>query len=518
MVKLKQPLTGKWRISQRFGENPAFYRQFGLAGHEGADYACPVGTPVLACHAGRCDPRWGPTYGNYVRVYGDGMMTLYAHLLRTAIDANQEVAAGEALGLSGNSGRTTGPHLHLGLKVDGLDNARFKGWIDPGLWLEQEEDMGQKTSVHIERVQDWMPGTLAEWRPDWVKIVNPGVGCTDPFPEVANKNVRIHTDDWDNAYVERGEEGGRAYVQRLLPDWNSWPWATAKEVTNERECNSNPGIANLVNFSIGAMREASAHGHQVIILNWPEGNPHDNNTHDPSVAEWKVKQYIPAVLEAIRLGHIIGLHAYWRPEIGTAGPLDPHHALGRIEQDVAWWIEEGVPLDGLRVQVTEWGVDGGVGGHTKEEGWISMVAHGLLHFDEYMAQIAEGERRARQVAWLQALYIFDVGCWPRWRNYNHDRATIHSIIAALQAISQPPQPEPMPSDKLTVMELQNARRMWESFPMSKKHALELGWDHIDETRVFPGFVVYALRNPANGSIHVFKREIHTWQIVDEKTL
>ena len=50
-MRLLHPIPGA-RISQRFGENPAMYTQYNLAGHEGVDFAAPVGTPVRAAHDG----------------------------------------------------------------------------------------------------------------------------------------------------------------------------------------------------------------------------------------------------------------------------------------------------------------------------------------------------------------------------------------------------------------------------------------------------------------------------------
>ena len=70
MIRLAWPLPPEFsRITQRFSDNASFYREFGLAGHEGLDIACDVNTHVLAAHSGWTDPRWGPVHSDQVKVY-----------------------------------------------------------------------------------------------------------------------------------------------------------------------------------------------------------------------------------------------------------------------------------------------------------------------------------------------------------------------------------------------------------------------------------------------------------------
>jgi murein DD-endopeptidase MepM/ murein hydrolase activator NlpD len=97
------------RVSSHFG--PRRYRY-----HYGIDIALPTGNSVVSSFSGKVriinyDPRG---YGKYVVVRHDnGLETVYAHLSEITCDVNQQVAAGEQLGLSGNTGRSTGPHLHF---------------------------------------------------------------------------------------------------------------------------------------------------------------------------------------------------------------------------------------------------------------------------------------------------------------------------------------------------------------------------------------------------------------------
>jgi murein DD-endopeptidase MepM/ murein hydrolase activator NlpD len=91
--------------------------------HEGVDFAVPRGTPVYAASEGVVTgARRNGGYGNWVRLdHGDGMATAYGHLSRFAprIRPGARVARGELVGLSGNTCRSTGPHLHYEVIADG---------------------------------------------------------------------------------------------------------------------------------------------------------------------------------------------------------------------------------------------------------------------------------------------------------------------------------------------------------------------------------------------------------------
>jgi murein DD-endopeptidase MepM/ murein hydrolase activator NlpD len=63
---------------------------------------------------------WSPSYGNYVRLTFDGGYTaFYAHLHQKKVSARDTVTQGQVIAYSGNTGRSTGPHLHYGLFKDG---------------------------------------------------------------------------------------------------------------------------------------------------------------------------------------------------------------------------------------------------------------------------------------------------------------------------------------------------------------------------------------------------------------
>ncbi|MFI1168428.1 M23 family metallopeptidase [Streptomyces sp. NPDC020801] len=92
--------------------------------HSGQDFAVPVGTEVVAAHGGtvvKAGPNGGgdgPAYGNAIVIkHGNGTYSQYAHLSRIDVKVGQVVATGQHIALSGNTGNTTGPHLHFEIRT-----------------------------------------------------------------------------------------------------------------------------------------------------------------------------------------------------------------------------------------------------------------------------------------------------------------------------------------------------------------------------------------------------------------
>jgi hypothetical protein len=133
-IKLIAPVNGS--ITQLFGEDPEFYKRFGFPGHNGIDYAISSGSSVAAAAGGTVAmvAFENGGYGNYVKIsHVDGSKkyhTYYAHLASAAVSPGQKVKAGAVIGFSDNTGASTGPHLHFGLRIDG-ENPPFKGYVDP---------------------------------------------------------------------------------------------------------------------------------------------------------------------------------------------------------------------------------------------------------------------------------------------------------------------------------------------------------------------------------------------------
>lgn len=98
-------------------------------GHTGMDLAVPTGTPVRAALPGTVTVSQynAGGYGYYVMIdHGNGLSTLYGHNSRLLAQVGQTVEAGDIIALSGSTGRSTGPHLHFEVRVNGeRTNPRF---------------------------------------------------------------------------------------------------------------------------------------------------------------------------------------------------------------------------------------------------------------------------------------------------------------------------------------------------------------------------------------------------------
>lgn len=89
--------------------------------HKGIDYGIPVGTAVFATRGGRVTSAgWLGGYGYCVVIdHGDGITSRYGHLSKPLVSAGQYVKQGEKIALSGNTGNSTGPHLHFEMRSNG---------------------------------------------------------------------------------------------------------------------------------------------------------------------------------------------------------------------------------------------------------------------------------------------------------------------------------------------------------------------------------------------------------------
>jgi murein DD-endopeptidase MepM/ murein hydrolase activator NlpD len=112
------PLVEASFVTRTFGDTTA--APFG--GHVGVDIAIPAGSYVRSVRAGRVtEAGEDPQYGLYTRIsHRDDMSTLYAHNSWLFVAPGDSVDTGEVIALSGNSGRSTAPHLHIEVENQGL--------------------------------------------------------------------------------------------------------------------------------------------------------------------------------------------------------------------------------------------------------------------------------------------------------------------------------------------------------------------------------------------------------------
>lgn len=111
------PAPGYKRITSRFG-----WRSWSNSYHKGIDIGAPMGANIIASKAGTIvtSSYDANGYGNYVIIdHGGGYLSVYGHLKTRLVSVGQNVNSGQTIGYCGSTGRSTGPHLHFEIRVNG---------------------------------------------------------------------------------------------------------------------------------------------------------------------------------------------------------------------------------------------------------------------------------------------------------------------------------------------------------------------------------------------------------------
>jgi hypothetical protein len=155
LVSSGAPIRLRWPtdyrvITQGFGGNPELYVDRGLPGHEGVDIRAPLNSKVYACADGTVDlvQQNDAVHGTWMRIqHADGYSTVYAQLAKTSVGKGQRVQAGQVIGIAGDSGSSSGGHLHLGLAQAGATANQLTHYpndiIDPTPFLPFAEPAGR---------------------------------------------------------------------------------------------------------------------------------------------------------------------------------------------------------------------------------------------------------------------------------------------------------------------------------------------------------------------------------------
>lgn len=145
-MKLSYPLS-IIKITQHFGERPEVYKPYN--GHNGIDFRTMFPDsvngkrPVLAAVEGKISEvrdQGTKGYGKFVRIkHIDSSETVYGHLSAQLVQPEQMVLAGEEIGISGNTGFSSAPHLHFSYRPSNCDkNNGYGGYVDPLPFLEEK--------------------------------------------------------------------------------------------------------------------------------------------------------------------------------------------------------------------------------------------------------------------------------------------------------------------------------------------------------------------------------------------
>lgn len=115
-ISLIRPVSGT--ITSRFGAGSKIRR----SSHTGLDIATSTGTPIVAAASGTVTfSGYKGSYGNMIVItHGNGIQTYYGHCSKLYVSAGAKVSQGQMIGAVGSTGNSTGPHLHLEVRVNGV--------------------------------------------------------------------------------------------------------------------------------------------------------------------------------------------------------------------------------------------------------------------------------------------------------------------------------------------------------------------------------------------------------------
>jgi murein DD-endopeptidase MepM/ murein hydrolase activator NlpD len=164
------------RVTQGWAARPEYYSQFAvdgvaLKGHNGIDFGTTIGSIIVAVDAGRVvevadeSPKG---FGKYVKLVHRWGESLYAHLSEQHVQVGETVGKGEIIAKSGNSGNSSGPHLHYGMRVSPFNRRDgWGGYSDPAKYLSNTT---QPTSPQPQPTGDLLPlikAAAKEFGIDW---------------------------------------------------------------------------------------------------------------------------------------------------------------------------------------------------------------------------------------------------------------------------------------------------------------------------------------------------------------
>jgi hypothetical protein len=128
---------------------------FGVAAHDGIDFALPEGTPVIAADDGVIISAGPGLYGTTIVISHSWGKSYYGHLSDVIVKPDDRVTQGTVIGRSGSTGIATGPHLHFGIQPLSPNMANgYHGMVDPSLYLQSGESqaiLGAHTSARPQR-------------------------------------------------------------------------------------------------------------------------------------------------------------------------------------------------------------------------------------------------------------------------------------------------------------------------------------------------------------------------------
>ena len=223
-ISLRLPFNGDFPVTFGFGatsENEEIKKKFaewGIVGHNGIDYGLPKGTEVVACADGKVIQSGdNGDFGISVTIQHPWRQTLYAHLKETKVSQDQEVKAGDVVGLSGQTGSAFGEHLHFAIKPNDSDTSNgYLGFVDPSQYFRKSEEKPveqQPLQAEPPKIEETKP--IEEQKPEETKPPEEKPIAPPQQPEVKEAVKEVIKEVIKEVPVVNQEEVQRQVTERL---------------------------------------------------------------------------------------------------------------------------------------------------------------------------------------------------------------------------------------------------------------------------------------------------------------
>ena len=410
----------RWPLDNAYREITSYYGVPSIFGpHAGIDISVISGNRVYAAHAGSV--RYDPTLGGgmCIKLLGDGMVTRYCHLSRYVVAENTWVNQGDVIAISGNTGVSTGAHLHFELYLLGER-------VDPLLYLEKEDPpVKRKVAAHFQNMTSWAAGVIGTYwtLPMWVKVMNPPVPDAFPNTRILGR-AWIHDDNnsWEGHLVAKGSAGGVEYFNAMYDYYNRRRGiVTAWEGPNEPNLTSPDMAAKYRDFLIAWNDKMQSAQLKTCGGSIAVGNPKVLK-YDGTNEEWRI------VAPALARCNYWSYHGYWQR------PYDPVddwwcHRYRLLVKEAA---DFGVTLP--RLIISETGVDnhGGI-----NDGWRSQYNN---DWGAFFADVQRYSDELDKDTYVEASTFFTMGANSDWFSFEFDQLQTIDLGKYAAGLGAPAQP------------------------------------------------------------------------------
>lgn len=419
-MRLTRPIERYVRITQQF-LGPA---------HRGLDLSAVVGTPVYAPCDGvafaETDTHRTGGFGRYVRIEAhDGAQAVYvylAHLSDWRVTDGQRVRAGQLVGLSGNTGNSSGAHLHLEVRVGSREpGAAVDPWplIDWDASSAEEAPVGvpSKLGLHFQGLPPWHVDVVNRSRLGWVKLIDPGGEYPYARPVNVIGRLWLGGDHVEQGYVDRGAAGADAYFDRLRDRYLAAPWVTVWEGPNEPR----PYWSDLVNLNAFCARwveRMHGIGLKAAVGSLSVGRPDTDHA--------------PALRGALEVADYLALHEYAQPTMQT----DATWLCLRYRRTIAELRAAGCRVP--PILITECGIDGGAVTPQREvEKRPGVGWRGFCDWGAYQEQLAWYDTEICRDAEVVAATPFVWGANGDWASFGLEEMHARWVAARHEACAPP---------------------------------------------------------------------------------